>query len=113
MNGAFNDDPTGNILELGLDDWNAVFAVHVIGASLVSRAVLPLTIPSGGGSIVPIGPQMSHVGAKGRPSYLRREGAPSCIGWRGRALIREKPSVLRILPIPHYASDQPRPGNPP
>lgn len=75
VNGASNDDPTGSILELGLDDWNAVFAVHVTGAYLVSRAVLPLMIASGGGSIVHIASQMGHVGAKGRPSYCAAKGA--------------------------------------
>src|ERR1700738_3527762 len=38
VNGASNDDPTGSILEIGLSDWNRVFAVQVTGAYLMSRA---------------------------------------------------------------------------
>jgi NAD(P)-dependent dehydrogenase (short-subunit alcohol dehydrogenase family) len=75
VNGASNDDPTGSVLELGLSDWNQVFAVHVTGAYLMSRAILPAIIQNGGGSIIHIASQMGHVAAKGRPSYCAAKGA--------------------------------------
>jgi NAD(P)-dependent dehydrogenase (short-subunit alcohol dehydrogenase family) len=75
VNGASNDDPTGDVLQLGLADWNRVFAVHVTGAYLMSRAILPAMIRGGGGSIIHIASQMGHVGAKGRPSYCAAKGA--------------------------------------
>ena len=41
VNGASPDDPTGTILDLAPQDWDRVFAVHVTGAYLMSRAALP------------------------------------------------------------------------
>jgi NAD(P)-dependent dehydrogenase (short-subunit alcohol dehydrogenase family) len=75
VNGASNDDPTGNVLEIGLADWNRVFAVHVTGAYLMSRAFLPGMLRHGSGSIIHIASQMAHVAAPGRPSYCAAKGA--------------------------------------
>lgn len=75
VNGASNDDPSGSILDIGLADWNRLFAVQVTGAYLMSRAFLPLIIASGGGSIIHIASQMGHVGAVGRPGYCAAKGA--------------------------------------
>ena len=75
VNGASPDDPTGTVLELDPADWARVFAVHVTGAYLMSRAVLPSMIEAGGGSIIHIASQMGRVGAPGRPSYCAAKGA--------------------------------------
>jgi NAD(P)-dependent dehydrogenase (short-subunit alcohol dehydrogenase family) len=75
VNGASNDDPTGSILELGLSDWNRLFAVQVTGAYLMSRAILPAMIKNGGGSVILIASQLGHVGAVGRPGYCAAKGA--------------------------------------
>ena len=75
VNGASPDDPTGSVLELDPADWARVFAVHVTGAYLMSRAVLPSMIAAGGGSIIHIASQMGRVGAPGRPSYCAAKGA--------------------------------------
>ncbi len=75
VNGASNDDPTGDITVLKPDEWARIFAVHVTGAYLVSRAALPAMIAAGGGSIIHIASQMAHVGARGRPGYCAAKGA--------------------------------------
>lgn len=75
VNGASPDDPTGTVLELAPADWAQVFAVHVTGAYLMSRAVLPSMIAGGGGSIIHIASQMGRVGAPGRPAYCAAKGA--------------------------------------
>ena len=75
VNGAALDDPSGTVLDLVPDDWNRVFAVHVTGAYLMSRAVLPAMIAGGGGSIIHIASQMGRVGAPGRPAYCSAKGA--------------------------------------
>lgn len=75
VNGASPDDPTGSVLELQPGDWDRVFAVHVKGAYLMSRAALPAMVAGGGGSIVHIASQMGRVGAPGRPAYCAAKGA--------------------------------------
>jgi NAD(P)-dependent dehydrogenase (short-subunit alcohol dehydrogenase family) len=75
VNGASPDDPDGSVLELDPADWSRIFAVHVTGAYLMSRAVLPAMIAGGGGSIIHIASQMGHVGAPGRPGYCAAKGA--------------------------------------
>ncbi|MFC7738441.1 SDR family NAD(P)-dependent oxidoreductase [Roseomonas sp. GCM10028921] len=75
VNGASNDDPTGSILEIDPSEWGKIFAVHVNGAYLMSRAVLPHMIAGGGGSIVHIASQMGSVAARGRPGYCAAKGA--------------------------------------
>jgi NAD(P)-dependent dehydrogenase (short-subunit alcohol dehydrogenase family) len=54
VNAAATIDPNGSVLELSPDDWDRVFAVNVKGAFLMSRAVLPMMIAAGGGSIIHI-----------------------------------------------------------
>ena len=75
VNGAAPDDPTGTILDLDPQDWNRVFAVHVTGAYLMSRAALPPMIAAGGGNIIHIASQMGRVGSPGRPAYCAAKGA--------------------------------------
>ena len=75
VNGAANDDPSGDITVLKPDEWARVFAVHVTGAYLMSRAVLPHVVRAGGGSIIHIASQLGHVGAAGRPAYCAAKGA--------------------------------------
>lgn len=75
VNGASNDDPSGDIMTLKPDEWSRIFAVHVTGAYLMSRAALPHIIKAGGGSIIHIASQMGHVGAAGRPGYCAAKGA--------------------------------------
>jgi NAD(P)-dependent dehydrogenase (short-subunit alcohol dehydrogenase family) len=75
VNGASNDDPTGDITVLKPDEWAKIFAVHVTGAYLMSRAALPAIIAAGGGSIIHIASQMARVGARGRPGYCAAKGA--------------------------------------
>ena len=75
VNAAATDDPNGDVLELAPADWNRVFAVNVTGAYLMSRAVLPMMIAQGGGSIIHIASQLGRVGAPARPAYCASKGA--------------------------------------
>jgi len=65
VNGASPDDPSGSVLDIPLPAWDRVFAVHVTGAYLMSRAVLPAMVDAGG-SIIHIASQLGRVGAPGR-----------------------------------------------
>jgi NAD(P)-dependent dehydrogenase (short-subunit alcohol dehydrogenase family) len=75
VNAAAYDDPNGSVLDITPEDWSRVFAVNVMGAYLMSRAVLPLMIANGGGSIIHIASQLGRVAAPGRPAYCASKGA--------------------------------------
>ncbi len=72
---AATDDPNGSVLEISPADWTRVFAVNVMGAYLMSRAVLPAMIAAGGGSIIHIASQLGRVGAPARAAYCASKGA--------------------------------------
>ena len=75
VNAAATYDPNGTVLDLSLADWERVFAVNVAGAFLMSRAVLPIMIAAGGGSIIHVGSQLGRVGAPARTAYCASKGA--------------------------------------
>jgi NAD(P)-dependent dehydrogenase (short-subunit alcohol dehydrogenase family) len=75
VNAAATDDPNGTVLDISPADWTRVFAVNVMGAYLMSRAVLPLMMAAGGGSIVHIASQLGRVGAPARAAYCASKGA--------------------------------------
>jgi NAD(P)-dependent dehydrogenase (short-subunit alcohol dehydrogenase family) len=75
VNAAATIDPNGDITELKPDDWDRVFAVNVRGAYLMSRAVLPMMIAAGGGSIIHIASQLGRVAAPRRVAYCSTKGA--------------------------------------
>lgn len=75
VNGAAINDPSGTIVETTPAWWNAVLAVNLTGAFLVSRAVIPAMVAAGGGSIIHIASQMGRVGAPGRAAYNATKGA--------------------------------------
>src|SRR6266851_3080516 len=52
VSGAAPHDPSGRIVETALADWQRVLDINLTGAFLLSRAVLPLMIAGGGGSII-------------------------------------------------------------
>ncbi len=75
VNGAATDDPNGTVLDTTLADWTRVFAVNVMGAYLMSRAVLPGMIAAGGGNIIHIASQLGRVAAPARVAYCASKGA--------------------------------------
>lgn len=75
VNAAALHDPSGTIVETTPAWWNAVVAVNLTGAFLVSRAVIPAMAAAGGGSIIHIASQMGRVGAPGRAAYTATKGA--------------------------------------
>ncbi|MBV8752545.1 MAG: glucose 1-dehydrogenase [Hyphomicrobiales bacterium] len=75
VNAAAVIDKNATVLELDPDDWDRIFAVNVKGAFLMSRAVLPMMIAAGGGSIIHIASQLGRVGAPHRAAYCSTKGA--------------------------------------
>ncbi|MGQ0664630.1 MAG: SDR family NAD(P)-dependent oxidoreductase [Pseudomonadota bacterium] len=75
VNGAADDDPSGTVLEIAPDEWNRVLAVNLTGAYLMSRAVLPVMIAAGGGSIIHIASQLGRVATAERAVYCASKGA--------------------------------------
>jgi NAD(P)-dependent dehydrogenase (short-subunit alcohol dehydrogenase family) len=75
VNAAATDDPNGSILDISAEQWSRVFAVNVMGAFLMSRAVLPMMIAANGGSIIHIGSQLGRVAAPARAAYCASKGA--------------------------------------
>jgi NAD(P)-dependent dehydrogenase (short-subunit alcohol dehydrogenase family) len=75
VNAAATDDRNGTILDIDEQEWSRVFAVNVMGAFLMSRAVLPAMIANGGGSIIHIASQLGRVAAPGRAAYCSSKGA--------------------------------------
>ena len=75
VNAAATDDPNGTVVDIEPDAWTRVFAVNVMGAYLMSRAVLPAMIAAGGGNIIHIASQLGRVGAPARAAYCSSKGA--------------------------------------
>jgi NAD(P)-dependent dehydrogenase (short-subunit alcohol dehydrogenase family) len=75
VNAAATDDRNGTILDISADEWSQVLAVNVTGAFLMSRAVLPTMIATGGGSIIHIASQLGRVAAPARAAYCTSKGA--------------------------------------
>lgn len=75
VSGAAPHDRNGTIPETDLAEWEHVIAVNLTGAFLLSRAVLPLMIAGGGGSIILVASQLGRVGSAGRAAYCATKGA--------------------------------------
>jgi NAD(P)-dependent dehydrogenase (short-subunit alcohol dehydrogenase family) len=75
VNAAATDDQNGTVLDIDAQEWSRVFAVNVMGAFLMSRAVLPSMIANGGGSIIHIASQLGRVAAPARAAYCSSKGA--------------------------------------
>jgi NAD(P)-dependent dehydrogenase (short-subunit alcohol dehydrogenase family) len=75
VNAAALNDPSGTVVEVTPQWWNAVLAVNLTGAFLMSRAVIPAMAAAGGGSIIHIASQLGRVGVAGRAAYTTTKGA--------------------------------------
>ena len=75
VSGAAPHDAGGTILETDPGEWGRVVAVNLTGSFLLCRAVLPLMIAGGGGSIILIASQLGRVGSAGRAAYCATKGA--------------------------------------
>jgi NAD(P)-dependent dehydrogenase (short-subunit alcohol dehydrogenase family) len=75
VSGAAPHDPSGTVIEVGLADWQRVLDINLTGSFLLSRAVLPVMIAGGGGSIIFIASQLGRVGSAGRAAYCATKGA--------------------------------------
>lgn len=63
------------IVETSEEGWDQVFAVNVKGTFLWLRAVVPLLIAAGGGSIVTIASQLALAGGRNSAAYVASKGA--------------------------------------
>jgi NAD(P)-dependent dehydrogenase (short-subunit alcohol dehydrogenase family) len=72
--GAAPLDPSGTVTEVSLADWQRVLDINLTGAFLLSRAVLPVMLAGGGGSIIFIASQLGRVGSAGRAAYCATKG---------------------------------------
>jgi NAD(P)-dependent dehydrogenase (short-subunit alcohol dehydrogenase family) len=94
VHAAAADDPNGTVLEISPDDWTRVFAVNVMGGYLMSRAVLPMMIAAGGGSIILIASQLGRVAAPSRaPPIAPRKAQSSSLRRRWRWTTPSRTSV--------------------
>ena len=75
VSGAAPHDSSGTVIETSLADWQRVLDINLTGAFLLSRAVLPLMIAGGGGSIIFIASQLGRVGSASRAAYCATKGA--------------------------------------
>ncbi len=75
VSGAAPHDAGGTILDTDPAEWERVVAVNLTGSFLLCRAVLPLMIAGGGGSIILIASQLGRVGSAGRAAYCATKGA--------------------------------------
>ncbi len=75
VSGAAPHDAGGTILETDPGEWERVLAVNLTGSFLLCRAVLPLMIAGGRGSIILIASQLGRVGSPGRAAYCATKGA--------------------------------------
>jgi NAD(P)-dependent dehydrogenase (short-subunit alcohol dehydrogenase family) len=75
VSGAAPHDPSGTVVETSLADWQRVLDINLTGSFLLSRAVLPMMIVGGGGSIIFIASQLGRVGSARRAAYCATKGA--------------------------------------
>jgi len=62
------------ITELSLEEWQKALAVNLTGAFLLSRLVIPQMQAQGGGVILNIASQLSHVAVEGAAAYCTTKG---------------------------------------
>lgn len=65
----------GTLHETPIDLWDRVIAVNVRGVFLVARAVLPMMIAAGRGSIINMSSTIAEIGLANRASYAASKGA--------------------------------------
>ncbi len=66
---------SANVQEIPIDMWDRLFAVHVRGAFLVSRAILPGMYERGQGCVINTASQLAYKGAPGFAHYTACKGA--------------------------------------
>jgi NAD(P)-dependent dehydrogenase (short-subunit alcohol dehydrogenase family) len=65
----------GTVEETSLELWERVMAVNVRGVFLVARAVLPVMVSAGRGSIINMSSTIAEIGLARRASYAASKGA--------------------------------------
>jgi len=65
----------GSVVDARVDEWDLLMATNVRSVFLVSRAVLPHMIATGGGSVINMGSNLGLVGTRGAAAYATSKGA--------------------------------------
>ena len=75
MNGAAIREPTGNVVELDLADWEHAMRVNLTGIFLMCKYAIPAIAASGGGSVINVASQLGSVVVPDRPAYVTSKAA--------------------------------------
>jgi NAD(P)-dependent dehydrogenase (short-subunit alcohol dehydrogenase family) len=67
--------PSGRLWEIEPDEWRSTFEVNVFGVYLMARAVLPVMVDQGSGSVVTVGSITGKRALFGRSSYATTKAA--------------------------------------
>ena len=67
--------PSGRLWEIEPDEWRSTFGVNVFGVYLMTRAVLPVMVDQGSGSVVIVGSITGKRPLFGRSSYATTKAA--------------------------------------
>jgi NAD(P)-dependent dehydrogenase (short-subunit alcohol dehydrogenase family) len=70
---------TGTVVETSEADWNALMATNVNGVFLGCKAVIPIMVAQGGGSIINTASAVSVVGIQDRAAYVASKGAVAAL----------------------------------
>ncbi len=80
----------GPLLEVSFDDWRHMISVNLDGTFLGMKAVAPVMVEAGRGSIINLSSILGKVGAAGAPAYCASKGG---------VLMLTKSSALELAPL--------------
>lgn len=86
--------PSGRLWELDLEEWKSTFEVNVFGVYSTTRAVLPVMIDRGSGSVVIVGSITGKRPLYGRSSYATTKAA--LIGLTRTLAVETGPANVRV-----------------
>lgn len=87
----------GEIVELATRDWDLNFGVNVRGMFLLTRALLPIMLEQGKGTIVNISSKLGKEGSASRAAYSSSKHA--VIGFTKSVALEMKPHGIRVNAI--------------
>lgn len=92
--GAFGADPVENA---DLEQWRAMYEINVVGTVRVTRALLPLLVASGAGTIVMLGSTAGFVTYEGGGGYTAAKHAEKAVADTLRLELSGRP--VRVIDI--------------
>ncbi|MCY3683166.1 MAG: SDR family NAD(P)-dependent oxidoreductase [Gemmatimonadetes bacterium] len=117
VNNAGGGIERNSILDSNPDPWIETIAVNCISAYLVSHALLPLMIESGGGRVINVGSGMGHRPRAGNSAYnVGKAGMWMFTQCLAEEVWEHSITVNELIPGPvatHLTGDRMRVGGPP